>query len=548
MYILALPHSYQDSMHTRAQLMRQVRAYEARNNVAISHHIQRIYQGQAELVPFIPDVRPAAVQLTLEPGKRITEADLSFIERYQNEMGRTLVEVDLGQGLLTAAELTPAVQEVRARVARALGVRPYEIDVSATWDAEKGIDGVYIRRLPYTPEAKLKSLLQEALAQVGGTMHWETVISLPHSAARLTHCDPDRLVKILSLADTLPSEVKPAEWKHLPLGQGPQGEPVCQDLTGTPHGLTAGPTGSGKTIALLSLCTSALTRGHSLVMIDPTKGGVDFLPLKPFCLAWATTLEASSDAIIQVYAEVARRKKVLGTLQRPNWQSATAEERAQYSLTPITVLIDEFGSLALEIPVPKSLPKDDPLVMELQAQNAAKAIIKTYAGKIAREARFAGVFLQIALQRPDAAIMGSGEFRSNLGMRTQLVPPAASIDNTTLGMLFESEMLESVRERMNTLSDGSHGLAIVAGEGGMAQGVKIPYSAPEAIEQLLHERGVPEVTKPMVLKEGTDTIELEELPEWWREQAKTTAPKPVPDAEVPAPAWTGQAASADPAW
>ncbi|WP_411730755.1 FtsK/SpoIIIE domain-containing protein [Paeniglutamicibacter sp.] len=563
-YIVEIPSTYNDTLLGRHDLVKRLRKHLSKRPEADGAvrlwNIEQIStvdgRTSAILVEGIPHTRPNQRLLTIQEGARITASQLLDVEALQRKEGRTLVEVNLASQKFVTAEIAPAVFDVRNRIARALNVKPFDIDVTATWHPEFGIDGIYIQRLPYYPEEKLQGLLTEALIQVGGTRHWDMAVSQARGAAKMLHRLPDSLAKTLSLAETFPDGVIPLDWKRLPLGVGPQGTPICQDLTATPHGLVAGPTGSGKTIALIALCSSALLRGHSLVMLDPTKGGLDFLPLKPFCLGWATTLEGAADAIQQMYVEVSRRKKVLSHLRAPNWQSASPEDQKKYNLVPITILIDEFGSLALEIPIPKSLPKDDPIVEELQAQNAAKAMIKTYAGKIAREARFAGVFLQVALQRPDAAIMGSGEFRSNLGMRTQLVSPVGFPDNTTLGMLFDSEMIESARERMSTLADGSHGLAIVAGEGGRAQGVKVPYSDPAEVEAMLRSRGVPFVTSPLKLKEGTETVTVEELPQWWQEIAKDTPRKPVPDTApeptgvapepaAPEPAW---AAAPEPAW
>lgn len=250
--------------------------------------------------------------------------------------------------------------------------------------------------------------------------------------------------------------------------------------------------------------------------------GLNFLPLKPFAWAWATTLDGASEVIQAVYAEMVRRKQIFAKLQRPNFQSTTAEEKREHDLVPITVLIDEFGSLSLPIPVPKSLLKDHPLVEELKQQNAAKEIIGTYVGKLAREARFAGIFVQVALQRGDASII-SGELRSNLGMRLQLVPANGIMEQTSLGMLFDSSMLDSVRERVATLTNGSQGLAIMAGETGQVEGVKIPFMDAEFVEAELLSRGLTPATKFLRVHEGDETLTISDFPlEAQKEMEKET--------------------------
>lgn len=472
-FTITIPAGFEDTVSSRGRAVASATQMANQTGKTGTWQVQEIIEeaGQRKLVMTqTPAFRPNAVRLELGP--TFKPSMMEALESHAASQGRTIVEVKEAASYAIAAALTPAIQTLRRSLATALKTYPHMIDLNASWAAEGHLASIEIRRFPQMTGDQAEKLLREWLALVLESQRdasgWKFSVSPLEQKVLMTYAAPDSLPKIISLEETFPETVSPEMWNRIPLGMGPTGELIYQDLTATPHGLTAGPTGSGKTVALMALCANALLRGHLLCMLDPTKGGLDFLPLKPFAWAWATTLEDASATIQALYAEVTRRKAALQELGKVNWQSCSAEERAQYNLVPITCLIDEFGSLALEIPVPKGLPKEDPLVEEMAGQNAAKATIKAYVGKIAREARFAGIFLQVALQRPDTAIMGSGELRSNLSFRTQLVPKTATVEDTALRMLFDTEVLDSVRERVGTLADGTPGLAVVASEGSLS--------------------------------------------------------------------------------
>lgn len=533
-FTVKVPQGYKDAVASRGNFVANLSKMATEQGRPGVWQIQEIIEvaGQRQLVVTqTPVFRPSAIRLELGPNFK--PSMMEALESYAAASNRTVVEVKEAAGYAIAAALTPAIKTLRRSLATALKAYPHQIDINALWAAEGHLASIEIRRFPQMTGDQAEKVLREWLALVLESQRaasgWKISVSALEQKALMTYAAPDSLPKIISLEETFPKVVSPDLWSKIPLGMGPTGELVYQDLTATPHGLTAGPTGSGKTVALMALCANALLRGHRLCMLDPTKGGLDFLPLKPFAWAWATTLEDASATIQALYEEVTRRKAALQELGKVNWQSCSAEERARFNLVPITCLIDEFGSLALEIPVPKGLPKDDPLVEELAGQNAAKATIKAYVGKIAREARFAGIFLQVALQRPDTAIMGSGELRSNLSFRTQLVPKTATIEDTALRMLFDTEVLDSVRERVGTLADGTPGLAVVASEGGMAQGVKIPFMLPELIEEALRSHGLQPVETPLRIQSAPDS--------------PRPTPSPTQIESVPAPAW---ASSGDP--
>ena len=125
---------------------------------------------------------------------------------------------------------------------------------------------------------------------------------------------------------------------------------------------------------------------------------------------------------------------------------------------------------------------------ESYAANAAKANILFYAGKIAREARFVGVHLAIATQRPDAKYL-EGEFRSNLTSGAVLVKPKAPPAPETLRMVFPGTSTEASAV-VEALDNGSKGLALVAAEGGSVSGIKVGFAEAYEIPTILEELGI----------------------------------------------------------
>ncbi|WP_297741193.1 FtsK/SpoIIIE domain-containing protein [uncultured Tessaracoccus sp.] len=258
--------------------------------------------------------------------------------------------------------------------------------------------------------------------------------------------------------------------------------------------LTEGFVPTHNTILLLTWVTQALMRGHEVIVVDPTKAGLDFAAIKPWTVAWADSLPLAQAVMERVYAEVTRRKSVLQQYGEVKWSDLNPEVRRAERIHPTTVIVDEYGSLVMQEPVPKGLEKDHPYVTEANERNAARSIIASITGRIAREARFVGIHLSIGLQRPDASIV-SGEMRSNLTSGVQLSAPGKPPSREALTMLFPGETAVYVDEAIRTLDDGrSRGLGVIAADGGQARGMRVAYAPARTIPELLVERGVPEAT------------------------------------------------------
>ncbi|WP_404430703.1 hypothetical protein LG299_12495 [Microbacterium lacus] len=297
---------------------------------------------------------------------------------------------------------------------------------------------------------------------------------------------PDRI----ALGPLLPESVDPIGWNVLPVGVTPEGAPAGQDLLAAPMALVVGPTGSGKTVALLADAAQRLTRGHDVCVLDSAKGGADFAAIEPFCRGFAREYDESVALVKAVYAEGRRRRAVLLREGVGNAADLSVEARAAENIRPLTLIVDEAASLLLVPAIPKGLDKDDPEVRAAKELAAQKDLLRSYIGRIARELRFVQVHLVVAMQRPDAAIL-DGEIRGNLTHRVLLVAPGKPIGQTELRMLFPTDVVTAVYDQIERFDDGlSRGLAVFAADSGDVTVVRVAYTPQSELEALLRERGV----------------------------------------------------------
>ncbi len=192
-----------------------------------------------------------------------------------------------------------------------------------------------------------------------------------------------------------------------------QDRPLVVDLVADgPHGLIAGTTGSGKS-ELLRTIVASLAAGYSprevtFVLID-YKGGAAFAECAqlPHTVGLVTDLDdrLGSRALVCLEAELRHRERVLRDAGLSDLSDYAASGEQGGPLPRLVVAIDEFATLASELP----------------------DFIDALVG-IAQRGRSLGVHLLLATQRPSGAVKDNIRANTNLRIALRVQDAADSTD------------------------------------------------------------------------------------------------------------------------
>ena len=203
----------------------------------------------------------------------------------------------------------------------------------------------------------------------------------------------------------------------IPFATGVEGEPVSWNVAEDVHLLIVGGSGSGKSATLQMLMYPMLRRGWDLYVADPVKSAADFHFAKPWLKASATTIEDASAMMDAVYAEVSRRRDLNGKHGVGSYTELPEDVRPNHAV----VIVDEFTSLITVEKLSKPQSSDPEILAEYahkQMLQGRVINIGDKVGRIAREARSAGVTLVLATQRLTAKdlemIPGGNSMRTNM--------------------------------------------------------------------------------------------------------------------------------------
>jgi hypothetical protein len=229
------------------------------------------------------------------------------------------------------------------------------------------------------------------------------------------------------------------------LGQEPSGEIEILNIAKAPHLLTAGSTGSGKTIFLYSIIVSLISQYTEdqleLVIIDPKQTDFIFFEGLPHLRNNEVIIEAEDAVEILndlVENELPRRTTLLR--QSRNRDIFTYNEKNPESpLKPILVIIDEYADLVS--------------VADLEGN---KEDFERNMIRLAQRSRNVGIHLVIATQRPSADIVTS-RLKANVPTRISFSLPANQDSRTILDasgaedLLGKGDMLYSINGELRRL-------------------------------------------------------------------------------------------------
>ena len=347
------------------------------------------------------------MEVRLASGTRPSDAERVAARLEDQHPGWTMTAFDPWLGRAELAKVPDGHRRVRAAVATALGVKPWDVGVEAR------TGGGYRLRLPasYMP-SRHDDRLDEVATSVIGSLGWYVEADPPHLRAEVVPGDPPTFPAVLPYPFGAPSETMRLPVGHCLGRSGAElGPEVALDLEANPHALVSGTTGSGKSVALWVIIGGALRAGWQVAIVDGPKGGVDFAAFQPACFAWGDSLERAAEVVKAVYEEGRSRKQALKASGARRWHDMAPGHRPP----PLMLVVDELTSLIIPEPVPKGVPKDHPLVVEASERNLAKAEILSAVGKIARELRYVGVSLVGATQKASTATGIPTELRDNMG-------------------------------------------------------------------------------------------------------------------------------------
>lgn len=460
--------------------------------------------GDPALRPRYFDAQTLLLASNAVPSRKLD--DLETFARGFAE-GRTVVETDDVARTVTIARLDHQTALVRKRFAEAKKVAPSEVEVRLNYAPGEStsfrLDRIEVIRLPKRPldPEKRNTELRALLAIVLGdetAKGWSLAENTISQSIEMTFGEPRKLPGIVAMESLLPAKKAENDWNLIPLGRTPSGAPAGVDLTLGPHLLLVGPTGTGKTIALIQYIMGALVRGFEVILIDTAKEGSDFKALSPFFSATAFTVNEAADLLPSIYVEAYRRKKILAREGVGFWADLPEDVRIRENIKPLAVVIDEYGNLT-SVPsgtIDKNTPWGAAQAESKTKKGAAKYIVE----RIAAETRFVGIYLVIGIQRPSARLVDT-DFRDNLTSVAQLVKPGKPPRRESIGMVFSEDDLDDALTVISELDDGkSRGLGVVAADGGGVEGFRVGFTPDmAALPEMLAARGIEPPTQSRVV-------------------------------------------------
>src|SRR6185312_1016629 len=211
----------------------------------------------------------------------------------------------------------------------------------------------------------------------------------------------------------------------LALGKDINGRIVTADMSGMPHLLIAGSTGSGKSVAINAMIMSILYKATPdqvrLILVDPKRlelGNYEGVP--HLYTPIITEPKLAANALRNAVREMERRLKVLA-------------EKGVRNIDQYNKLFDEngtpslFGDSAEEKPLPYIVIIIDELadLMMLDSSNVEESITR-----LAQMARAVGIHLVLATQRPSVDVI-TGLIKANFPARVSF-RVATKVDSRTI--------------------------------------------------------------------------------------------------------------------
>lgn len=412
-------------------------------------------------------------------------------EALMGDEGWVMTGYDPFGGKATLGKLT--AQEVRCRsaCAFALGVKPWDVQVSSR------SGGGYVVGLPasYSP-AKHNVKLEEVATTVVGKPGWYLEVDVPQLRAEIIPAElPTFPAGIPYPLDKVPGLVSQ---NRLLFGRSlaPSGDKTGDDLFVTfddgPHTMVQGTTGSGKSVVINALITGAVIAGMELVVVDLPAKAVDFTWCRDFVRpgGWGCeSLEEGLAALDKVYREGKRRAALLK--QHDVQKLSQLPDDVQAGMPRIFVVIDELAGILRKVNVPKNLDKAHPRRVEAERAAVVRDLTLDTLLRILAEMRFVGLHV---LSSTQVATVNTGvptELRDNSSNKLLLGVNASERNRNTA--LNQADLAPLIPEhiRSDDLASRGVGVAELPGYGSVI--FKGLYASTGQFRQAVIDAGTPTI-------------------------------------------------------
>jgi S-DNA-T family DNA segregation ATPase FtsK/SpoIIIE len=223
------------------------------------------------------------------------------------------------------------------------------------------------------------------------------------------------------------------------LGKDIGGEPVVTDLAKMPHGLIAGTTGSGKSVAInamiLSLLYKASPEEVRLIMVDPKMLELSVYEGIPHLLTPVVTdMKEAANALRWCVAEMERRYKLMASQGVRNIKGYN--RKVGDAIAAGEPIPDPFfnPAMALDVDGVPTLEKMPYIVVVIDELADMMMVVgkkvEELIARLAQKARAAGIHLLLATQRPSVDVI-TGLIKANIPTRLSF-QVSSRIDSRTI--------------------------------------------------------------------------------------------------------------------
>lgn len=396
-----LPEQYDPHKHERALLAAVAKQHGAGFEIERYEVDKRIAYVTRQVATTEVTANEATDSFDVRLGAKFakpSEGDRAAAKFEDQHPGYYMTKFEPFLGRATLTRLNDEEARCRGAIAVALGAKPWDVTV------KQRSDGGFDLGLPRNYQPSKADKITEVAEEVVGRPGWYAVIDAQALTASLIPSDPPTFppgipfpLKRLGKGDV----DRVGFGMHLPEPGSETGPEIVIDWTASAWTLVAGTPGSGKSVSLSAIVADALSNGSELVVVDDVSKAVDFEWCKPFCRpgGWGCdSIEQGVAALGLVREEGARRAQELKRLGINNWLDMPKGQR----FTPILVIVDEVSALVVPDPIPKGVPKDHPLYIEIAERNLARAMLQSFMRKIIAELRFVGVRMVLSTQATNA--------------------------------------------------------------------------------------------------------------------------------------------------